>query len=108
MEILDTEEGKAAGIAAASQEKHGSIDQFVKTRVFEEREEEEKVEAAMALYVRAARARMPSAAPVPPESGKSEEELEAISQELKLRQKCQDIAAQILVDELEEEFDSEE
>ena len=39
----------------------------------------------------------------PPPRIDSEEELEAMSQELKLRQLCQDIAAQIMVDELEDE-----
>ena len=41
--------------------------------------------------------------PEPPAQIDSEEELEAMSQELKLRQLCQDIAAQIMVDELEDE-----
>ena len=37
-----------------------------------------------------------------------EEELEAMSQELKLKQMCQDIAALIMVDELEDNLDGEE
>ena len=37
-----------------------------------------------------------------------EEELEAMSQELKLKQMCQDIAALIMVDELEDGSDEEE
>lgn len=99
MEVLDTAEERAPE-AAPAREGHISIDRFEVTRRFEEREEEEKVEAAMALYEKAARARMPSAAPV---SAESEEEREAASQRLKLQQKCQDIAALIMVDELEEE-----
>ena len=54
MEILDTAEGRAA----PSQETHSSVDRFETVRIFEEREEELKVEAAMALYEKAARARM--------------------------------------------------
>ena len=100
MEMLDTVEGKEA--AAARPEGRGLTDRFEVALRFEEREEEEKVEAAMALYVKAARARMPSPAPELLDSAKSEEELEAISQKLKLQQKCQDIAAQILAEELEE------
>lgn len=62
--------------------------------------EERQVEEALNLYAQAARQRMQSAAPA--EAPLNEEELEARSQELKLQQKCQEIAAQIMVDELEE------
>ena len=80
-----------------------SIDRFEMKRQFLERSEEEKVEAAAALYERAAMQWMQSGEPPEGvEMPESEEELEARSQELKLRQKCQDIAAQIMVDELEE------
>ena len=104
MEILDTMDGKAAGAAPApSRENHAAVDRFEVIRRFEEREEEEKVEAAMALYERAARARMPGVVPGLPDSTESEEEREARSQRLKLQQKCQDIAALIMVDELEDE-----
>ncbi len=102
MEILDTAEGRAA----PSQETHSSVDRFETVRIFEEREEELKVEAAMALYEKAARARM---MPIPsdlPDNAGSEEEREAASQRLKLQQKCQDIAALIMVDELEDEEES--
>ena len=102
MEILDTAEGRAA----PSQETHSSVDRFETVRIFEEREEELKVEAAMALYEKAARARM---MPIPsdlPDNAGSEEEREAESQRLKLQQKCQDIAALIMVDELEDEEES--
>ena len=102
MEILDTAEGRAA----PSQETHSSVDRFETVRIFEEREEELKVEAAMALYEKAARARM---MPIPsdlPDNAGSEEEREAASQRLKLQQKCQDIAALMMVDELEDEEES--
>ena len=101
MEILDTAEGKTA--PAPTRETHISVDRFEVVRRFEEREEEEKVEEAMALYEKAARARMTGAALAPGESGETEEEREARSQRLKLQQKCQDIAALMMVDELEEE-----
>ena len=47
---------------------------------------------------------MPAGVPEEPEIADFEE-LEARSQELKLQQKCQDIAALILVDELEDSSD---
>ena len=78
-------------------------------RVFEmkpqwtERSEEELVEEAAVLYEKAVRQRLQMDNPEPPAQIDSEEELEAMSQELKLRQLCQDIAAQIMVDELEDE-----
>ncbi len=102
MEILDTAEGRAA----PGQETHSSVDRFETVRTFEEREEELKVEAAMALYEKAARARMMSIPSDLPDNAGSEEEREAASQRLKLQQKCQDIAALIMVDELEDEEES--
>lgn len=99
--ILDTVEGKAPD--AAPQPKKGdhvSVDRFEVTRVFQEREEEEKVEAAAALYEKAARQWMNIGDQEEPEpSGEDSAELEAMSQELRLRQKCQDIAALIMADE---------
>ena len=105
--MLDTVGTREPAAAETEQEMRVSIDRFEVTRRFEEREEEEKVEAAMALYEKAARARMPSDPPDLPPKPADEEELEAISQQLKLQQKCQDIAALILADELEEEFEDE-
>lgn len=102
MEILDTAEGRAA----PSQETHSSVDRFEMVHIFEEREEELKVEAAMALYEKAARARMTFIPSALPDNAGSEEEREAASQRLKLQQKCQDIAALIMVDELEDEEES--
>lgn len=83
-----------------------SIDRFEMKHQFQERTEEERVEAAAVLYEKAIQQWMPAADPDQPEQLDSEE-LEAISQELKLRQKCQDIAAQIMVDELEDGLESE-
>lgn len=108
---MDTMEGKAPvspAPAAPDREKQVAIDRFVVTRKFEEREEEEKVEAAMALYEKAARARVPDSAPPDPVEIMDSEELEAMSQQLKLQQKCQDIAALMMVEELEDELEEEE
>ena len=108
MSILDTVEGKAPAAAAAPEHKsHISIDRFEMTRIFEEREEEEKVEAAMNMYAKADRQRMSSSAPEEEEPVDSEEEREARSQQLRLQQKCQDIAALILADELEDSDDED-
>ena len=106
MEILESASSKET--AGAEQEGRVSIDRFVATRRFEVRDEEEKVEAAMALYEKAARARFPSEPLDIPLEPADEEELEAMSQQLKLQQKCQDIAALILVDEQEEELEDDE
>lgn len=74
-----------------------SIDRFEMKQRWTERAEEEQVEAAAELYEKAVRQWLP---PVPTELPEADsEELEAISQELKLRQKCQDIAALIMADE---------
>lgn len=105
--ILDTVEGKAPDAAPAPKKgDHISVDRFEVTRVFQEREEEEKVETAMALYEKAAMQWMKPSGPA--EEPESEEELEAKSQQLRLQQKCQDIAALMLAEELEEAFDDEE
>lgn len=79
-----------------------SIDRFEMDRQWSERSEEEQVEAAAELYEKAIRQWMPPSAPDAPTQPVSEEELEAMSQELRLRQKCQDIAAMMMVDELED------
>ena len=82
------------------------IDRFEMKQQFLERTEEEQVEAAAMLYEKAVRQWMPPAPEEAPEE--DSEELEARSQELKLRQKCQDIAALMMVEELEEGSDEEE
>lgn len=78
-----------------------SIDRLELVRQWTPQADEQQAEEAAALYVQAARNRMHTGAPEEPEM-MDFEELEARSQELKLQQKCQDIAALILVDELEE------
>lgn len=81
-----------------------SLDRLELQRQWVQQAEEQQAEETLNLYVKAARQRMQSIAqPEPPEPAASEEELEARSQELKLRQKCQDIAALIMVEELEDE-----
>ena len=82
------------------------VDRFEMKRQFLERAEEEQVEAAAVLYEKAMRQWMP---PAPAELPEEDiEELEARSQELKLRQKCQDMAALRMVEELEDGSESEE
>ena len=84
--------------------KRASIDRLELKHQWEQQEEEQQVEETLNLYVKAAMQRMQGAAPeLPPDSPQTEEELETQSQLLRLRQKCQDIAALMLVDELEEE-----
>ena len=65
--------------------------------------EEDQVEATLNRYAQAARNHFQAGAPKVPDIEETEEEREARSQQLKLQQKCQDIAALIMVDELEEE-----
>lgn len=65
--------------------------------------EEEQAEATLNRYAQAAREYLHGGAPQVPGREESEEEREARSQRLKLQQKCQDIAALIMVDELEDE-----
>ena len=92
--------GEQAPSGGGSPSGRVSIDRFEMKQQFLERSEEEQVEAAAVLYEKAVRQWLPPAPEAPSEE--DSEELEARSQELKLRQKCQDIAAQIMVDELEE------
>lgn len=84
------------------------IDRFQMKPQWTERSEEERVEEAESLYEKAVRQWTRPEPPDPAERPKSEEELMAMTQELKLRQMCQGIAAQIMVDELEEDLDEEE
>ena len=84
------------------------IDRFEMKQQWTERTEEEQAEAAAILYEKAARQRLQGGAPETPPQQMDEEELEAMSQELKLKQMCQDIAALIMVDELEDSSDEEE
>lgn len=111
METRDTLSRETAGPAPEQVAGSGtrvSIDRFEMKQQFSERTEEEQVEAAMALYEKAARARVPDIVPPDPAETLDSEELEAISQQLKLQQKCQDIAALMMVEELEDELDEEE
>lgn len=111
MEILDSVNGKEPG---PSEEQPGtprrvSIDRVELKHQWVRQAEEERVEEALNLYVKAAMQWMQSGEPEEPEEPpESEEELEAKSQQLKLQQKCQDIAALMLAEELEEAFDDEE
>ena len=111
MEILDSVNGKESGPSAEQPVApvRVPIDRVELKRQWVRQAEEEQVEEALNLYVRAAMQWMQSGDP--PEGGEapeSEEELEAKSQQLKLQQKCQDIAALMLAEELEELLDVEE
>ena len=75
-----------------------SIDRFEMKHQFLERSEEEQVEAAAVLYEKAVRQWLPPSEPEETENVDSEE-LEVRSQQLRLQQKCQDIAALIMADE---------
>ena len=80
-----------------------SIDRLELQHPWVQQAEEEQGEAALNRYAQAAREHLQGVAPKVPDREESEEEREARSQQLKLQQKCQDIAALILVDELEDE-----
>lgn len=84
------------------------VDRFEIKRQWTERTEEEQAEQAAFLYEKAVMRRIQAdPAGLPVLSG-TEEELEARSQELKLRQMCQGIAALVMVDELEDSSDEDE
>ena len=83
------------------------IDRLELQHPWEHQEEEQQVEAALNRYAQAAWNRLHDSAPQLPDIEESEEEREARSQQLKLRQKWQDIAAQVLVDELENDPNGE-
>lgn len=80
-----------------------SLDRLDLDHQWVQQAEEEQVEATLNRYAQAARAHLQGDAPQVPDSEETEEEREARSQQLKLQQKCQDIAALIMVDELEAE-----
>ena len=82
------------------------IDRLELQHPWEHQAEEEQVEAALNRYAQAAKNRLHDSAPQLPDIEESEEERQARSQQLKLRQKWQDIAAQVLVDGLENDPDS--
>lgn len=100
-----TPSGEQAGSGGAAVPRRTSSDHFEMNRQWTERTEEERAEEAAILYEKAVRQRMPS--PEIPEQA-DPEELEAKSQELKLRQLCKDIAAQVMVEELEDSEEEEE
>lgn len=110
MELHDSLSGKEASssVSPAGGAKKASLDRLELKREWVQQAEEQQVEETLNLYVKAARQRIQDLAPAePPEPAASEEELEAKSQELKLRQKCQDIAALMMVEELEDELEGE-
>lgn len=95
--------GEQTAPAAGPSPRRACVDHLELNRQWVTQAEEEQVEEALALYAQAARQRMQDMAPEPEEGDcLDEEELEARSQALKLKQMCQDIAALMLVDNLEE------
>ena len=98
--------GEQAPSGGGSPSGRVSIDRFEMKQQFLERSEEEQVEAAAVLYEKAVRQWLPPAPEAPSEE--DSEELEARSQELKLRQMCQGIAALVMVDEMEDSSDEDE
>lgn len=106
MDIQESVNGKeSTSSAGASQpDLARALDRLELQHPWEHQAEEEQVEAALNRYAQAAREHFQGgSAPQLPDSEESEEEREARSQRLKLQQKCQDIAALIMVDELEDE-----
>ena len=109
MEIRDSVNGREpAGPSAGTPARGTALDRLELKHEWVQQEDEQQVEETLNLYAQAARQRMQTAAPpAVPEPEETEEEREARSQQLKLQQKCQDIAALIMVDELEEELEDE-
>lgn len=107
MEIRDTVGEKETAAAPAGAGSRKPTDRF-EMKPHWERSEEERVEQVEVLYEKAVRGRIQAEAPALPPQPQSEEELMAITHELKLQQMCQGIAAQVMVDELEDELDEEE
>ena len=106
MELRDSVNGKDAGQSgSAGTPKQMSIDRVELKRQWVQQAEERQVEEALDSYARAAMQWIQSGDT--PEPQESEEELEAKSQQLRLQQKCQDIAALMLAEELED-LDGEE
>jgi len=109
MEFHDSVNGKETASPPAGAPARGtSLDRLELQHQWVRLEEEQEVEDTLNLYAKAARQWMQPAEPQEPASAETEEELLAKSQQLKLQQKCQDIAALIMVDELEDELDAEE
>ena len=106
MDIQESKEsthGAAEGQPNPAKAGRSLLDRLELEHQWVQQAEEEQVEATLNRYAQAARERFQGGAPKVPDSEETEEEREARSQRLKLQQKCQDIAALIMVDELEEE-----
>ena len=108
MDIQESVNGKGPTPSAAEDQPNPAkvvVDRLDLQRQWVQQAEEEQAEAALNRYAQAARAHLQGGAPKVPDREETEEEREARSQQLKLQQKCQDIAALIMVDELEEDLD---
>ena len=100
--------GEQALPAAGPPSRRARVDHLELNNQWIPQAEEQQVEQALALYAQAARQRMQDMAPEQ-DSGENldEEALEARSQQLRLQQKGQDIAALMLVGELEDILEDE-
>lgn len=110
MDMQESVNGKESASAAAEGQPdparvlgRSSLDRLELKHPWVQQAEEEQVEAALNRYAQAAREHLQGGAPKVPDSEDTAEEREARSQRLKLQQKCQDIAALMMVDELEDE-----
>lgn len=110
MDIQESANGKEPAASAAESQPDPAkalnrppIDRLELQHPWMYQAEEEQAEATLNRYAQAARERFQGGAAQLPDSGESEEEREARSQQLKLQQKCQDIAALIMVEKLEDE-----
>lgn len=110
MDIQESVNGKGSASTAVESQPdaaralgRSSLDRLELQHQWVHQVEEEQAEATLNRYVQAAREHLQGGVPRLPDSEETEEEREARSQRLKLQQKCQDIAALIMVDELEDE-----
>lgn len=109
MEVRDSMEREPESPAAgqpgsAGAGKRVSIDRLEFNHQWVQQAEEQQAEETAALYEKAARQWMQPDGPEKEEEVDTEE-LEAMSRQLKLRQKCQDIAALMMAVELENKED---
>lgn len=110
MDIQESANGKESTSSAAEGQPNSTgasgrvfLDRLELQHPWVHHAEEEQAEATLNRYAQAAREHLQGGAPAVSDSEETEEEREARSQQLKLQQKCQDIAALIMVDELEDE-----
>lgn len=109
MDIQESVNGKESTSSAAEVQPdparaagRSSLDRLELEQQWVHQAEEAQAEAALNRYAQAAREHLQGGAPKDAGNEDTEEEREARSQRLKLQQKCQDIAALMMVDRLED------